>query len=207
MLIDRPANDDQSVLDGRGQAELLQEISLLRAALGKCASRIAELDRLANVDPLVELPNRRNFLSRLESSIAEVHRGDIQGAVMFLDVDGLKTINDQFGHEAGDKALVEVARLLIASVRNGDMVARLAGDEFAILLERTDELSAWRMALRVVEAVDDCRFCLDDVCVTLSVAVGVAMIKRGDTPQAVISRADREMYRIKAISAAERPLQ
>ena len=205
MLIDRPANDDQSVLDGRGQAELLQEISLLRAALGKCASRIAELDRLANVDPLVELPNRRNFLSRLESSISEVHRSDVEGAVLFLDVDGLKTINDKFGHEAGDKALVQVARLLIASVRTGDMVARLAGDEFAILLERTDELSAWRMALRVVEAVDDCRFCLDDVCVTLSVAVGVAMIKREDTPQAVIARADREMYRIKAISAAERP--
>ena len=202
MLKDRPANDDQTGPDGRGQAELLHEIALLRAALGRCASRIAELDQLANVDPLVELPNRRNFLGRLESSIADVQRLATEAAVLFLDVDGLKTINDSFGHEAGDRALVEVARLLSASVRKGDIVGRLAGDEFGILLERTTELSAWRMALRIVETVDDCSFCVDEVCVTLSVAVGVAMIKPEDTAKEVLSRADKEMYRIKALSAA-----
>lgn len=202
MLKDHPANDDQGSLDGRGRAELLQEIGLLRGALGRCAFRIAELERLANLDPLVDLPNRRNFLGRLETSIGEVHGHGVEAAVLFLDVDGLKTINDTFGHDAGDKALVEVARLLVASVRKDDVVARLAGDEFAILLERTDELKAWRMALRVVETVDDCRFCVDEVCVTLSVAVGVAMIKRGDTAKAVLSRADKEMYRIKALAEA-----
>lgn len=201
MLKNQPANDELSVVDGRDQTELLQEIALLRAALGKCASRIAELDRLANLDPLVDLPNRRNFLTRLEASIADVHRHDVDSAVMFLDVDGLKVINDKFGHEAGDEALVEVAKLLMASVRSGDLVARLAGDEFAILLQRTDELSAWRTALRIVESVDECRFCVDGLCVELSVAVGVAMIRRGDTAKAVLSRADREMYRIKSLSA------
>lgn len=201
MLKVRAANDDQTALDGRGRAELLEEIALLRTALGKCASRMAELDRLANLDPLVELPNRRNFLGRLDSSIWDVHGRGAEAAVLFLDVDGLKTINDKFGHDAGDKALVEVARLLVASVRKDDVVARLAGDEFAILLERTDELKAWRMALRIVETVDECSFCVDQVCVSLSVAVGVAMIRPGDTANAVLSRADKEMYRIKALAA------
>lgn len=178
----------------------MEEIAILRAALDKCASRIAELDRLAHLDTLVQLPNRRNFLSRLESSIAEVNRHGAEGAVLFLDVDGLKSINDKFGHEVGDKALVEVAKLLVSSVRTADVVARLSGDEFAILLERTDELSAWRMAERVVETVDEFHFYVGSVCVDLSIAVGVAMIEHGDTSQTVLTRADREMYRIKALS-------
>ena len=200
MFKDRPANDDQLRADGHGDAALLREIATLRGALEKCASRIAELEHLAHVDPLVHLPNRRNFLSRLDASIAEAHRHAIEGAVLFLDVDGLKTINDEFGHEAGDGALVEVARLLVESVRTADVVARLSGDEFAILLDRTDELTAWQIAERVVEAVDDCRFCVGRVRLNLSIAVGVAMIQRGDTAQDVLTRADKEMYRIKALS-------
>lgn len=200
LLKDCPANDDQLNAGAGGKAELLREIARLREALEKCASRIAELERIAHVDPLVQLPNRRSFLRRLDYSVADVHRHGVEGAVLFLDVDGLKSINDKFGHEAGDKALVEVAKLLAASVRTTDVVARLSGDEFAILLERTDELSAWRMAERIVEKVDDCRFCIESVCVDLSIAVGVAMIRLGDTSQAVLTRADREMYRIKALS-------
>jgi diguanylate cyclase (GGDEF)-like protein len=123
-------------------------------------------------------------------------------AMLFVDVDGLKTINDEFGHVAGDKALVEVARLLVASVRKADFVGRLAGDEFGILLEHADELSAWQMALRVVETVDECQFCINDICLPLSVAIGVGMIQPGDTAEAVFARADKEMYRIKAVGPA-----
>jgi diguanylate cyclase (GGDEF)-like protein len=111
----------------------------------------------------------------------------------------LKAINDRFGHNAGDKALIEVARMIVRTVRSSDFVARLAGDEFGILLERADELSAWQMALRVIETVEDCEFCAEGVCLPLSVAVGVAVIEPGDTPEAVLGRADKEMYRIKAI--------
>lgn len=182
-----------------GEAELRREIALLRAALCTCASRISELEKLAYVDPLVSLPNRRHFMSKLEAAISRVGRSGTDAAVLFLDLDGLKEINDKLGHEAGDQALVEFGRLLASSVRTSDMIARLSGDEFVVLLEETDEISTCRMAERVVETVDHFRFCVGNACLELSVAIGVAMIKAGDTPQAVLARADREMYRIKAI--------
>jgi len=198
---DRAANDDGGVsLDDA--IALLDEIERLRSELSKGEARLLELDRLAHRDPLVDLPNRRSFLTSLEQLIARVERHGVQAAMLFVDVDGLKAINDKFGHSAGDKALAKIAGLLVSSVRKADFVARLAGDEFGILLEHADELSAWRMALRVVETVDECQFCVNGVCLPLSVAIGVGVIQRGDTPESVFERADKEMYRIKAISSA-----
>ncbi len=182
---------------------LLDEIERLRSELARCATRVAELDRLAYRDALVDLPNRRSFLTSLRQLIARVERYGTQAAMLFLDVDGLKAINDRFGHNAGDEALLEVSRLLVASVRDADIVARLAGDEFAILLEHTNELGAWQTALRVVETVDDAQFCVDGVCLPLSVAVGVGVIQPGDTPESVLARADQQMYRIKTGTALQ----
>jgi diguanylate cyclase (GGDEF)-like protein len=198
---DRAANDDGSIsLDDA--IALLDEIERLHKELAATETRLSELDRLAHRDSLVDLPNRRSFFARLEALIARVERYGIRAALLFVDVDGLKAVNDRFGHSAGDKALEKVAASLVASVRKADFVARLAGDEFGILLEHADELSAWKMALRVVETVDECQFCVDGVCLPLSVAIGVGMIERGDTPESVLARADKEMYRIKALSAA-----
>lgn len=201
MRDERAANDVRDGTSVADSAGLLEEIAVLRGALAKCAGRIAELEGLANVDPLVNLSNRRNFLAELKSAIARVANHGVAAAVLFLDVDGLKAINDRHGHHTGDKALVKVARLLAASVRQGDVVARFAGDEFAILLSEADELSAWRMALRIVETVEKCEFRASNHRVRLSVAVGVSVIRREDTPETVLQRADKEMYRIKAIGA------
>ena len=198
-MISDAANDQGTVSLDEALA-LVDEIERLRAKLAEYEERVAELDRLAHRDPLVDLPNRRSFLANLDRLIARIDRYGGEAALLFVDLDGLKAINDRFGHDAGDKSLVEVARLLTASVRGADFVARLAGDEFAILLEHSDELGAWQTALRVVEAVDDCKFCVESVCLALSVAVGVAVIRQGDTAQAVLARADKEMYRIKAIA-------
>lgn len=198
MIID--VANDGSKLSLDEAIALVDEIERLRAKLAEYEARVAELDHLAHRDPLVDLPNRRSFLANLDRLIARINRYGGEAALLFVDLDGLKAINDRFGHDAGDKALVEVARLLVASVRESDFVARLAGDEFGILLEYSDELSAWQTALRVVEAVDDCQFCVEAACLSLSVAVGVGVVKRGDTAQSVLARADKEMYRIKAIA-------
>jgi diguanylate cyclase (GGDEF)-like protein len=198
---DRAANDDGSIsLDDA--IALLDEIERLHTQLAAAEARLSELDRLAHRDALVDLPNRRSFFTSLEQLIARVERYDIPAALLFVDVDGLKAVNDKFGHNAGDQALAKIASLLVASVRRADFVARLAGDEFGILLEHADELNAWKMALRVVETVDECRLCVNDVCLPLSVAIGVGMVEAGDTPETVLARADKEMYRIKALSAA-----
>ena len=191
------ANDDALSLDDA--ITLLDEVERLQAQVAEYEGRIAELDRLAHRDPLVGLPNRRCFLENLERLIARIDRYGGQGALLFVDVDGLKAINDRFGHRAGDEALVEISRVLVGSVRRADVVARLAGDEFGILLESSDELNAWQTALRVIETVDECEFCAEGICLPLSVAVGVAVIRDGDTSAEVIARADKEMYRIKSI--------
>ncbi len=190
------ANDDRMV--SLAEAEVLvREIERLRAELDKLESRIDQLDELAHQDPLVHLPNRRSFLASLERLIERADRLGRPAAMLFVDVDGLKTINDTFGHRVGDEALQEIAKLLLSSVRKTDCVARMGGDEFGILLDHTDEQRAWQMALRIVETVVGSQFCVDGTCVRLSVAVGVGMIKPGDSSQAVIDRADKEMYRVK----------
>jgi diguanylate cyclase (GGDEF)-like protein len=191
------ANDEAVSLEEA--ITLLDEVERLQRQVETYKLRVDELDRLAHRDTLVDLPNRRSFLDNLDRLISRIDRYGGEGAVLFVDVDGLKTINDRFGHKAGDEALVEVSRMLAESVRRADLVARLAGDEFGILLEHADELSAWQMALRVIETVDECKFCAEGVCLPLSVAVGVAVVRQGDASDEVLARADKEMYRIKAI--------
>jgi diguanylate cyclase (GGDEF)-like protein len=91
---------------------------------------------------------------------------------------------------------------MVESARKDDIVGRLGGDEFAVLLKDTDELSAWRMALRVAEAVGESSLLLGERALPLSVAIGVAMIEKDDTPESVLSRADQVMYRFKAIGGS-----
>lgn len=177
---------------------LIREIDRLRSKITTLEQRVSQLDRLAHRDALVDLPNRRSFVAGLEALIARVDRYGDKAAMLFVDLDGLKRINDKFGHPAGDQALIQVAQMLVASVRKSDYVARIGGDEFGILLERIDERGAWEMALRIVETVVGSQFCVDGCCLPLSVAVGVGPIRADDDPQSVIARADKEMYRVKA---------
>jgi diguanylate cyclase (GGDEF)-like protein len=174
------------------------ELERLRSEVARLQSLVEQLDGLAHRDPLVDLPNRRAFIATLETLIARVERYNYPAAMLFVDVDGLKKINDTLGHTAGDAALVRIAELLVGSVRSSDTVGRLSGDEFGILFEQTDELGAWQMGLRVVEAVTQAEFHFHGRKLRLSVAVGVGMIMPGDDPQTVITRADMQMYRIKA---------
>jgi diguanylate cyclase (GGDEF)-like protein len=181
---------------------LLAEVERLRGELVRAEARLAEVDRLAHLDELVELPNRRSFINSLQRILPQVEDHGAQAAVLFADVDGLKLINDKFGHRAGDRALIKVAHVLVESVRRDDIVGRLGGDEFAVLLKDADELSAWRMALRVAEAVGESSLQLGERALPLSVAVGAAMIEKGDTAEDVLSRADQVMYRFKAIGGS-----
>jgi diguanylate cyclase (GGDEF)-like protein len=183
-------------------AALVLEIERLRAELARSEAQLAAAERLAHFDSLVDLPNRRSFIAALQDVFPQVEKHGVEASVLFADIDGLKLINDKFGHRAGDRALVKVAKVIAASVRKHDLVARLGGDEFAVLLRETDELSAWRMALRVAEAVDGSTLSLGDRVLPLSVAVGAATIDKGDTPEAVLSRADRVMYRFKAMGGS-----
>jgi diguanylate cyclase (GGDEF)-like protein len=180
---------------------LAVEVEMLRGMVRGLEDRVRQLDRLAHQDALIDLPNRRGFLRQLDRLIDRVRRYGDQGAMLFVDVDGLKAINDTYGHLAGDEALIQVARELAAGVRKSDTVARLGGDEFGILLERADEETALDTADRLVERIAACEFRYDGTKLKLGVAVGVGLICADDTAETIMSRADQAMYRAKSAAA------
>ena len=187
-----------NVTDISDTDRLVAEIARLRAQISQLEERVEQLDLLAHQEPLVNLPNRRGFMRELERLIDRARRYKEQGAMLFVDLDGLKMINDTFGHKAGDEALIQVAQLLVGGLRRSDVVARIGGDEFAILLSHTDEVSAHETAGRLVDKIADCDFMHEGDALPLSVAIGVAAISGDEEAQAIMARADEEMYRRKA---------
>ena len=186
------------VVDVDDRERLIEEISLLRAKVARLQERVEQLDQLAHQDSLINLPNRRGFMRELERLIGRVDRYGINAAMLFVDLDGLKMINDTFGHRAGDEALIQVANLLASGVRHSDVVARIGGDEFGILLEASDVDAAHETASRLVDLICSCEFVHDGDALPLSVAIGVGMIDALDTAEAVMERADEAMYLRKA---------
>jgi diguanylate cyclase (GGDEF)-like protein len=191
------AMSDQ-VTDVTDVDQLIAEISALRGKVAQLQERVEQLDMLAHEDSLVGLPNRRGFVRALERLIDRMERYDEQGAVLFVDLDGLKAINDTFGHQAGDEALIQVSRLLVGGVRKSDVVARIGGDEFAILLGHSSEDSARDAAHRLIDTIADSKFTHCGQSLPLSVAIGASAVHADDTPEAALARADEEMYRRKA---------
>jgi diguanylate cyclase (GGDEF)-like protein len=178
--------------------DLSAEIARLRGEIARLQSRVEQLDQLAHLDPLIGVPNRRGFMNRLEDLISRVKRYGDHGAMLFVDIDGLKAINDSRGHKAGDEALIRVSELLVSGVRSADCVARLGGDEFGILLEHADEAIASETASRLVERIASCGFSSNGAPLPLSVAIGIGVIGADDEAEAVMARADQAMYRKKA---------
>ena len=137
-------------------------------------------------------------MRELERLVDQAKRYGEPSAMLFVDLDGLKMINDTFGHKAGRRALIQVAGLLVGGVRRSDVVARIGGDEFGILLGHADEANAHETAARLIDLISDCEFMHDGDALPLSVAIGVAMIDADDEPETIMARADEEMYRRKA---------
>ena len=177
---------------------LLAEVRQLRDRVAELQQRVEQLDELAHQDVLMALPNRRGFMRELDRLVARAARYGTPAAMLFVDLDGLKMINDTFGHQAGDQALIQVAELLSAGVRRGDIVGRLGGDEFGILLEQANGASAHETAARLGDVIAACDFLHDGDALPLSVAIGVAMIDGQASPAEVMAQADEEMYRRKA---------
>ena len=151
-------------------------------------------------DGLTGLPNRVLFLNRLEHAMRRNARrgGDVLTAVLFLDLDRFKLVNDSLGHLTGDRLLVEVAARLDSALRPGDTVARLGGDEFTVLLEDlTDRAEAQRVAERMLDTLT-APFRLDDRDLYLSASIGIAVAPPDADPGEVIRDADAAMYRAKA---------
>jgi diguanylate cyclase (GGDEF)-like protein len=158
-----------------------------------------QLTRLAFRDSLTGLANRALLLDRLERALDSSHRHEQPVAVVFLDLDNFKVVNDSLGHEQGDTLLVEVARRLEGCLRAGDTAARLGGDEFTLLLEDASQADAVAVAERVVEALRS-PIQLADRSVVVSGSLGVALStpRSQERPETLLRRADLAMYKAKA---------
>ena len=166
----------------------------------KVAERTAELHAMAMSDTLTGLPNRRALMHVLPQALKRAVRLRRSCAVLFLDLDGFKGVNDSHGHEEGDELLKQVGARIAASVRKTDTVARLAGDEFVVVLEMLPSPGdAEATALKILPHLR-LPFALSNNVVTVSASIGVAVFMPDDAPDmaALLARADRAMYQAKA---------
>ena len=160
---------------------------------------VEEMGRLARHDSLTGLPNRTLFLDRVEQAVARSRRAKRQIAVLFLDLDGFKSVNDRFGHAAGDELLNTVAKRLLGCVREGDSVARLGGDEFAVLLEDAGHLEdVQHLSRRLLDSLRS-EIVISGHDVVVGTSIGVALSASEDDAAALLRNADMAMYRAKAL--------
>ncbi|MCX5204028.1 EAL domain-containing protein [Streptomyces sp. NBC_00237] len=164
----------------------------------------AQLQHNAEHDPLTDLPNRALFTQRVRQALAGRRTTDIGTAVLFIDLDGFKAVNDRLGHQAGDELLIQAARRLQDSVRMGDTAARLGGDEFAALILGDGTRDQAAREYQVREIADRLRLTLsqpykvDGNDVRVAASIGVAFAEPGITPTDLMRNADLAMYRAKA---------
>ena len=173
-------------------------IRRLRTQLAKALARIGELEASADTDFLLDIPNRRRFERELDRSIAYIKRYHASGALIALDVDRLKPINDAFGHAAGDQVLKAVVAVLLRNVRSSDMIGRLGGDEFALLLWNMSETDARAKAASLEQAIDGLSFTFRGRTVTAGASAGVAILGPHAEAGRALEQADRAMYVRKA---------
>jgi diguanylate cyclase (GGDEF)-like protein len=174
--------------------DLERENAVLRAYVAELEARLKVLERLADSDTLTPLPNRRFFMRVVERAIAQLARHGTPAALLFVDLNRLKEINDGHGHSVGDEALVHTAWVLREKVRSGDVVARIGGDEFGVLLEYADDAAAAEKAAALCAAIVAKPL---HGRIPISCSIGIAPLQASDTPEAALARADTAMYESK----------
>lgn len=176
------------------QETLIRENAELRAELERVRARLAEVEGLADRDALTPLFNRRAFMRELGRTSDYIERYGGPASLAYFDLDGLKAINDRFGHAAGDAVLQAVAERLRSHVRTSDVAGRLGGDEFAVILAQTNGFQAEAKAESLAAAV-----AADPVeglpaSLRPRISWGVAELRAGVAPETILAEADAAMY-------------
>lgn len=185
----------------RALRRVLAENDTMRRELDEARARITQLERLADEDALTAIANRRAFIRELSRMIAFTRRYGPPSSVVYFDVDGLKQINDTHGHPAGDAALRHVAEILCKNVRSSDLVGRLGGDEFGVILAQTNQEQATAKAVTLAHEIGKRSLRWGKIKLTVSAAYGVYSFSGSDDAQVAIEAADKAMYKQKRVAS------
>ena len=189
------AADGPAARVGRHAGERLAPFADLVSLAAATHEARTHLASLAGTDPLTGLGNRRTFDGLLEVEAERAGRHGDPLSLVMLDLDGFKSVNDRFGHQLGDRVLIEVGRRLVGIARRGEAVSRIGGEEFAWILPRTDTAGSMAAAARALDAVSGAPF---EAVGTLTISAGVCELAAAGSPQEMVRLADRMLYRAKA---------
>lgn len=173
---------------------LLEEVSTLRHELEAAQRRLSEMEQVVDQDPLIPIPNRRAFVREMSRLISFAERYGTPSSLLYIDLNDIKSINDTYGHAAGDAALLHVAEHLVRNIRDIDVVGRLGGDEFGILLVQSNEDQATLKAEALAKAVAKIPLKWKGEDISLSLAYGVYTFTEAEDPAEALAHADRRMY-------------
>jgi len=196
----KPASETSQLLQGLGlEARDVSESGIavlerLTAELAEAKAKLEAAEELADRDTLAPVFNRRAFLRELHRTMSEVERYKTPAAVIYIDLDGFKAVNDEYGHSAGDAVLRHVGLLLTDSVRESDVVGRLGGDEFGIILNRASAEEAATKAHALSDKINSSAILYAGVPHRIRASVGVHAIAMVEDPETAIARADEAMY-------------
>jgi diguanylate cyclase (GGDEF)-like protein len=173
---------------------LITEIDDLRTEVGRLKARLEESEAQADRDALTPLLNRRALMRELSRIRTFAQRYGAPASLVYFDLDDLKGVNDRFGHAAGDAVLQAVAERLSANVRESDVVGRMGGDEFAVILVQADQATAEAKAQSLVRAVEAQPLAFGDWSAPIHLTFGVREISQDLEPEAIVAAADAAMY-------------
>jgi diguanylate cyclase (GGDEF)-like protein len=182
---------------------LLAEVDDLRTEVGRLKSRLSEMEGLADRDVLTPALNRRAFVRELRRVATFARRYGSKASLVYFDLDGFKSVNDRFGHAAGDAALQAVAQRLMENVRDSDVVGRMGGDEFAVALVQADHETATAKAASLAKVIEAAPVSLGEWSAPLHISFGVREIDPDADPEVVLAEADAAMFVRKRSRAAE----
>ncbi len=198
--------EDRSVKDMVGQVlvelkeirkqneELKKRLEEANSQIKKLTEELEEREKEATIDFLTQVANRASFDRALSDMVNDFYRRNYPFALIMIDIDDFKKINDTYGHQAGDYVLQELARVLKSQLRARDVIARYGGEEFAIILPGVTFSQALRVAERLRRSIEKHLFKYKDVQIPVTISVGLAMMRDGLDETAIVEKADKALY-------------
>ena len=177
---------------------LLSTLKEADNTITKLQEEILQLEKESNIDPLTKLYNKRALLKDLETILEFGKDKDLDLSLIIFDLDDFKKINDTFGHIAGDKTLIYIAKVLKNSLRREIKTYRFGGEEFIVILNRIDLAEAEKIAKRILKTIADSKLIYKNSTIKITMSGGIAKHKRNDTTDSIIERADKALYEAKA---------